>query len=79
MHKTLTAGLLVLVAARALAASPQAALDSVYQLYVAKDYSTAHEMLKRLTTSATRAEDRFAFRLELGDFLLDKLEDYAEA
>ncbi len=80
MRKALTAGLLVLVVGAVTAASlTQAALDSVYQLYVAKDYPAAHEMLNRLVASASRAEDRFAFRLELGDFLLDKLQHYADA
>jgi len=80
MSKALTAGLLVLVAAAASAAPPaQAALDSVYQSYVAKDYSAAQEMLERRVASAAGALDRFAYRLELGDFLLDKLRNYAAA
>ncbi|MBN2466183.1 peptidyl-prolyl cis-trans isomerase [candidate division WOR-3 bacterium] len=80
MKKALTIGLLCLMAAAgAVAAPPSAALDSVYQFYAAKDLDKAYAILQRLNTEASTPADRFAVRLEIGDFLLDKKADYTGA
>jgi len=80
VKKGLTLVLLGLIAAAGASASPlSAALDTVYQLYVAKDMGKAYAMLQRLDAEAKAPADRFAVRLEIGDYLLDKQADYAEA
>jgi len=80
VKKSLTLVLLCLIAvAGAFAAPLGAALDSVYRLYVVKDMDQAYAMLQRLETEAKTPADRFAVRLELGDFLLDKKSDPAGA
>ena len=79
MKKALTLVLLSLMAAGASAAPLSAALDSVYQLYAAKDMDKAYATLQRLDAEAQTPADRFAVRLEIGDFLLDKKDDYAGA
>ena len=80
MKKALTLVLLCLMAAAGTSAAPlSAALDSVYQLYAAKDMDKAYATLQRLDAEAQTPADRFAVRLEIGDFLLDKKGDYAGA
>ena len=80
MKKALTLVLFCLVAAAAASTAPlSAALDSVYQFYAAKDLDKAYAILQRLDAGAKTPADRFAVRLELGDFLLDKKADYAGA
>ena len=80
MKKALTLVLFCLVAAAgASAAPPSAAIDSVYQFYAAKDLAKAYAILQRLDAGAKTPADRFAARLEIGDFLLDKKADYAGA
>ncbi|HTW92586.1 MAG TPA: peptidyl-prolyl cis-trans isomerase [bacterium] len=80
MKKALTLALLCLVAAAGASTTPvSAALDTVYGLYVAKKVDQAHAVLQRLDAEAKTPADRFAVRLELGDFLLDKKADYAGA
>jgi len=80
VKKALTLVLLCLIAAAGAGATPfSATLDSVYQLYSTKDVSKAHAMLQRLSAEAKTPADRFAARLEIGDFLLDKRGDYAGA
>lgn len=80
MKKALTLGLLCLIAAAGAVAAPlNAALDSVYQLYAAKDMDKAYAILQRLDAEALNPADRFAVRLEIGDFLLDKKADYPGA
>jgi parvulin-like peptidyl-prolyl isomerase len=80
MKKALSLALLAMLAAAAQAGpKTEAALDSVYQLYVARDWDGAHQMLVRLEAGATNPADKFACALELGDYLLDKAHDYAGA
>jgi peptidyl-prolyl cis-trans isomerase C len=80
VKKILTLVLLCLVAAAGVSATTvSAALDSVYRLYVTKDMDQAYAMLQRLDAEAKSPADRFAVRLEIGDFLLDKKADYAGA
>ena len=80
MRKALILVVLCLVAAAGATAAPlSAALDSIYQLYAAKDLAKAYATLQRLETQAQTPADRFAVRLEIGDFLLDKKADYAGA
>ena len=80
MKKALTLGLLCLIAvAGAVAAPLNAALDTVYQFYAANDMDKANAILKRLDAGDLNPADRFAVRLEIGDFLLDKKADYAGA
>ncbi len=55
------------------------ALDSVYHLYSVGDHQAAFEMLQRLEPGYPRGNDNFLVRLEVGDCLLDKLDDYAAA
>ncbi len=78
MKKTL---ILALVFAAALASAQKLtpALDSIYRFYVTQDYESAEDALKRLDASARRPNDRFLVKLEIGDFYLDKLQDYALA
>jgi peptidyl-prolyl cis-trans isomerase C len=80
VKKALTIALLCLIAAAGASAAPlSAALDTVYQLYVAKDMDQAQAMLQRLAAEAKAPADRFAVGLENGDFLLDKKDDPAGA
>jgi len=80
VKKALTLVLLWLVAAAGASVAPLgAALDSVYQFYAAKDLARAYSTLQRLDAEAKTPADRFAVRLEIGDFLLDKKADYAGA
>jgi len=79
VKKTLTLALLWLMAAGASAVPPDAALDTVYQLYAAQDLDKAYATLQRLDAEAKTPADRFAVRLEIGDYLLDKKADYAGA
>jgi peptidyl-prolyl cis-trans isomerase C len=80
VKKTLTLVLLCLIAAAGANAAPlSAALDSVYQFYAANNLSKAYSTLQRLDAEAKTPADRFAVRLEIGDFLLDKKADYAGA
>jgi parvulin-like peptidyl-prolyl isomerase len=80
VRKALILVVLCLVAAAGATAAPlSAALDSIYQLYAAKDLAKAYATLQRLETQAQTPADRFAVRLEIGDFLLDKKADYAGA
>jgi len=80
VKKALTLGLLCLIAAAGASAAPlSAALDSVYQFYAANDQPKAHAILQRLDAGVLTPADRFAVRLEIGDFLLDKKADYAGA
>jgi parvulin-like peptidyl-prolyl isomerase len=80
VKKALTLVLLCLMAAAGTSAAPlSAALDSVYQLYAAKDMDKAYATLQRLDAEAQTPADRFAVRLEIGDFLLDKKDDHAGA
>jgi peptidyl-prolyl cis-trans isomerase C len=80
VNKALTLVLLCLITAAGVSAAPLgAALDSVYQFYAANDLSKAYSMLQRLDAEAKNPADRFAVRLEIGDFLLDRKADYAGA
>ena len=79
MKKALALVLLCLAVAGASAAPLNAALDSVYQFYAAKDLDKAYAILQRLDAEAQTPADRFTARLEIGDFLLDKKADYAGA
>ena len=79
MKKALALVLLGLAVAGASAAPLNAALDSVYQFYAAKDLDKAYAILQRLNAAAQTPADRFVARLEIGDFLLDKKADYAGA
>ena len=80
MKKALALALLVLTTTLVSAApKTEAALDSVYQLYAAKDWSGAQQMLARLEAGATNPNDKFVYALEMGDYLLDKAHDYSGA
>lgn len=78
MKKVLAAAL-VLLAAVAVAQDLTPKLDSVYRYYVTQDYAAAAALLDRLDQTAVRAADRFAVKLEIGDFLLDRRGDYPAA
>jgi peptidyl-prolyl cis-trans isomerase C len=79
VKKALALVVLCLAAAGASAAPLSAPLDSVYQFYAAKDVDKAYAVLQRLDGEALTPADRFAIRIEIGDFLLDKKADYAGA
>jgi peptidyl-prolyl cis-trans isomerase C len=55
------------------------ALDSVYRYYVTGDLAAAEEIILRLDASAKSPADRFAVKLELADYLLDKKQAYPDA
>ena len=77
--KRLLLSALLLLAATAGAQGLTAKLDSVYRYYVVQDYDAAGMLLQRLDQTVTSPADRFVVKLELGDFLLDKRDDYAGA
>ncbi|MEO0081479.1 MAG: peptidyl-prolyl cis-trans isomerase [candidate division WOR-3 bacterium] len=78
MKRNLLSGLLVLAGAVA-AQHLSAGLDSVYRCYAVGDYSTAKNLLEQLDLRTKTPADRFLVKLEIGDFLLDKRQDYAAA
>lgn len=78
MTRLVTVALLI-GAATAAAAGPGPALDSVYRFYVTRDFDRAESILRRLEGEFESGAAAFEVQLELGDFLLDKREDYAGA
>lgn len=70
---------LILLATAAAAPVGLPALDTVYRLYTDRNYEPARAILERLSASLVKPEDRFAVRLELGDYELDKAGNYAAA
>jgi len=75
MKKALLCALFCIAAAQPIGP----ALDSVYRCYVTGDLSPAEELIRRLDASVKSPADRFAVKLELGDYLLDKKHDYPAA
>ncbi len=75
MKRSLIAILLIVSAA--VSAVP-AALDSVYLLYAHGSHREAYELLQRLAERAS-GNQKFDVDLEIGDYYLDKVHDYARA
>ncbi|MEO0085677.1 MAG: peptidyl-prolyl cis-trans isomerase [candidate division WOR-3 bacterium] len=71
--------LAILAATAAAAPVGPPALDTVYRLYADRNFEPARVILERLSASATKPDERFAVRLELGDYHLDKSGDYGTA
>ncbi len=75
MRKALLLALFGVVAAQPVGP----ALDSVYRCYVTGDLAGAEAIITRLDGQAKSPADRFAAKLELADYLLDKKHDYQAA
>ncbi|UCG43794.1 MAG: peptidyl-prolyl cis-trans isomerase [candidate division WOR-3 bacterium] len=78
MRRYLVPAILIL-AAGAGAAGLGPSLDSLYHHYSVEDFDAASDLLERMTATFTRGGDRFVVALEKGDFLLDKMRDFAAA